>query len=55
VQLDYDPELHFDVGDAAALYLTIPKADLRAGRFNRVGCATARHRQQAAAITSSAS
>jgi hypothetical protein len=28
--------LRFDVGDAAALYLTIPKADLRAGRFNRV-------------------
>ena len=36
VQLDYDPELRFDVGDAGTLYLTIPKADLRAGRFDRV-------------------
>jgi len=32
----YDEGLRFDVGDAAALYLTIPNADLRAGRFNRV-------------------
>jgi hypothetical protein len=36
VQLDYDLDLRFDVGDGGALYLTIPNADLRAGRFDRV-------------------
>jgi hypothetical protein len=36
VQLDYDLDLRFDIGDGGALYLTIPSVDLRAGRFDRV-------------------
>lgn len=36
VQLDYDPELRFAYGDGGVLYLTIPPADLAAGRFTRV-------------------
>jgi uncharacterized protein YwqG len=34
--LDWDERLRFAYGDLGTLYLTVPRADLRAGRFGRV-------------------